>query len=251
MSLESYLLPTYEKRLERKKSLTHYLKYFYPFLRVFYGIKKVVVSDIENVGDKGPLLILPKHTYNVDFLVMYEVLQKYGNHANYVMKASLPSFIVPFGAIKIIRGREYRKIFNKVIKKCKNASEIKKGKYKIRAEIESQNKESLDYIEWLYRQKEIVLAFPEGTTVKNKVGNIRIDEVIRSTIEAQKNLEESVYIIPIGLRYDKKPRMLFPTKVYVGVGKPLIIEDFIENGKLNESNLVNKIKEEITKLSGF
>jgi len=251
MNLESHLTDKFEKRLNWKKCLSPYLNYLYPIIRVGLGIKKVnVVSGLENIPINEPALFLPKHRYYADTPVIYKVLKEKKIIANYVMKSALPKIFVPFGAIKVIRFRESIKTLKK-LKKTTGKKEFESKIEEIRSEIDSKNEESLDYIKYLYTQNEKVISSPEGTLVETDMGNIRVDDVINATIDAQKYIEEDINLIPIGTKYDRTPIIFRPATIYVEIGKPIKIRDFIEGEEVNKTDLAKKIKEEIARLSGI
>jgi len=173
---------------------------------------------IENIPEKGPALLLPKHQSYWDILLEGDLLRKRGRFANLVMKGSLPSLFKYGGGIPIIRPKDVSKQ---------------------KTHIPKNNREAKEYIEFLCERDEIIIIHPEGTRIKNGMGKIQ-GGLINHIKKIEENLGIKIPVIPIGIEY--KDIRNIRSKVNVRVGKSL---------DLNTPDLDKIIGREIRSLSGL
>lgn len=193
---------------------------------IFINLRyKIEYSGSENIPNKGPILLLPKHQSIEDILIESIFLRKYCNRkGNWIMKSSLPGILDYIGGIKIKRPKDIRKI--------KNREERRKVIIKARKD----NKKIRDYVEFLYKNGEIVVVHPEGTRKKGMMGQLKM-ELINFTKQIQEKYNMVIPAIPVGIEYVKS----FPrSKIYLRAGKALDI---------TRSDLVGVLEQEIKKLS--
>ncbi len=196
----------------------------------FYN--EIESSGIENIPKEGPALILPKHQAYRDIIIEGQILRTYCNRSgNWVMKSSLPDFFKYIGAVKIIRFKEIRKRAKKIKNEGKRREFLEESRL--------FNQRSMEYIEFLYKNNELVVAHPEGTRVRNKMGTVKTG-VIDVTREIQERLGIKIPVIPMGIEYN--PFSKFRSKVYVRVGEPLDVNTF---------DLEKIVENEIRKLSNI
>lgn len=195
---------------------------------IFMNLRyKIECSGSENIPNKGPVLLLPKHQTIEDILIESIFLRKYCKRkGNWMMKPSLPGILDYVGGIKIKRPKDIRKI--------KNSEERKRVIIKTREDYEKIK----DYIKFLYKNEEIVVVHPEGTRKKGVMGQLKT-ELINFTKQIQEKYNMTIPAIPIGIEYVKS----FPKpEIYLRVGKALDI---------TRPDLMDVLEQEIKKLSNL
>lgn len=195
---------------------------------IFMNLRyKIECSGSENIPNKGPVLLLPKHQAIEDILIESIFLRKYCKRkGNWMMKPSLPGILDYVGGIKIKRPKDIRKIKNK------------KERREVIIKAREDNKKIRDYTEFLYKNEEIVVVHPEGTRKKGIMGQLKT-ELINFTKQIQEKYNVIIPAIPIGIEYVKS----FPkSKIYLRAGKTLDI---------TMPNLVDVLEQEIKRLSNL
>ena len=195
---------------------------------IFMNLRyKIECSGSENIPNKGPVLLLPKHQTIADILIESIFLKKYCKRkGNWMMKSSLPGILDYIGGIKIKRPKDIRKI--------KNREERMEVIIKAREDY----KKIKDYTEFLYKNREIVVVHPEGTRKKGEMGQLKT-ELINFTKQIQEKYNMIIPAIPIGIEYVKS----FPkSKIYLRAGKTLDI---------TRPDLMDVLEQEIKKLSNL
>ncbi|MDP1696005.1 MAG: 1-acyl-sn-glycerol-3-phosphate acyltransferase [archaeon] len=193
-----------------------------------YSYHKIEYEGSENIPSHGPALLLPKHTSLKDIMLEGAFLKGQCNrYGNWVMKSGLPGMYSLLGGIKIKRPKDIKKI---------------KDKKKRRAILEQAkefNKQTIQYIEWIYRNGEIVIVHPEGTRTVGKVNTLK-KELVDFTLEISEKYSLNIPVIPIGIEYESlgSPR----SKVYLRAGKQLDIKT---------PNLMDIVRSEISRLSNM
>lgn len=188
---------------------------------------KIECHGRENIPKKGPALLLVKHQSNKDIPLEGYFLNKYCNrYGNWVMKASLPLIFEYIGGIRFKRLKDLKKIRNRE----KRREELENAK--------SMNQNAMNYIEWLYKNNEIVVVHPEGKKYPGEIGEIK-KSIISFTKQVQEKYGIEIPIIPIGIEYAGKG---FRSKVYLRAGNPI---------NFNSNNIEEIIYNEIKTLSNL
>ena len=186
----------------------------------------------ENLPASGPALLLPKHRAYRDILVEGVVLNRLlGRHGNFVMKVGLYGVLEWVGGVKIVRPKDIRRI---------------KSRQARRAHIEwarQRNRETLDYLSWLYERGELVVSHPEGQRYQDTMGVLQ-REVIDHLLASEQQLGIEIPVVPIGFEYASlsRPR----AELHVRVGEPLYASSFD-----GVEALMEQLDSTIRSLSGF
>ena len=197
---------------------------------LFYHRLKVEGS--QNLPTEGPALLLPKHRAYRDILaegvILYRLTRRQGN---YVMKVGLYGVLELLGGVKIVRPKDIRRI---------------KSREARRARIQwarEKNRETLNYLSWLYEQGELVVSHPEGMRYQGTMGPLQ-REIIDHLLATEERLGARIPVLPIGLQYDSfaKPG----ANLYFRIGEPLYSSSFA-----GAERLMAEIDVQIRALSGI
>ena len=190
------------------------------------------IEGAENLPASGPALLLPKHRAYRDILVegvvLYRLLGRYGN---FVMKVGLYGVLEWVGGVKIVRPKDIRRI---------------KSRQARRAHIEwarQRNRETLDYLSWIYERGELVVSHPEGQRYEDTMGALQ-REVIDHLLASEEQLGIEIPVVPIGLEYASMSRPR--AELYVRVGEPVYASSFD-----GVEALMEHVDSAIRRLSGF
>ena len=230
----------HERKLDRSDLLVNYL--VAPpawFMGVLYGLE---TDGIENVPEKGPALILSKHSHGLldAPLLGIAIHNQHGNrgrNANYIMK-SMPFFnyiLKKFGGIIIPTARDIKR--------------DSLGDRDMIGEVKTQMNSKYDDIKFAYDKGELIVLYPEGKVVRPGMGKLK-DKLIRKTLEMQDEPGE-IPLIPAGIEYDGWIGDKIPKRpARIRIGKPITAdaETARDNKKFQE--LMHEIGSEIGRLSG-
>jgi 1-acyl-sn-glycerol-3-phosphate acyltransferase len=196
-------------RLRRRGVFTDFARHVVNGLLKYH---RVVIEGAENLPLEGPALLLPKHRAYRDILIEGIVLHRVtGRYASYVMKAGLFGVLGLLGGVKIVRPKDLRRL---------------KDKQERRRRLEDarrRNLVTLDYLDWLYRQGEIVVSHPEGMRCKEELGPLQ-KEIVEAVMRTERQAGLRVPLIPVGLQYDSYRRP--GGRVYFRIGEPLFTDQF-------------------------
>ena len=193
---------------------------------------RLIVEGEEHLPCQGPALLLPKHRAYRDILVegvlLYKITRRY---ATYVMKVGLYRLLELSGGVKIVRPKDLRRLKNRQERKAK-----------IRWARE-HNQGTLDYLDWLYREGELVVSHPEGMRYRHTMGHLQ-KEIVEHMLHTEQRHGLKIPIIPIGLEYESYKRPL--SRIYFRVGEPFF-SDVI--GDVNK--IMDEVEKRIRVLSGI
>ena len=121
------------------------------------------------------------------------------------------------GGVKIVRPKDIRRI---------------KDREARRRRIEwarSRNRETLDYLAWLYGHGECVISHPEGTRCADFMGPLQ-KEVVEHMISAERERSLHIPIVLMGLEYEsfRVPR----SAVFIRFSAPMYSDQFDDVGAL-------------------
>jgi 1-acyl-sn-glycerol-3-phosphate acyltransferase len=209
----------------RRKSIANLFIRYLAYIVLFKFFYKVSVTGEDFIPEKGPALLIPKHISNLDtFLIGAMVHHVYFRPLYFLMKATIPKPIEAFGGIRIARVKDFRS--RKKYSKRKN----NKWKKSLQANLPK-------YCEWLYKQDEIIVSYPEGKRTPDRVGKIHT-----TSIEHVQQLGYDIPIIPIGIEYEDKNK--YRSKVHIRIGIPIDIPS-----NYSEEELASLIGATLKKLS--
>ena len=199
---------------------------------VAFNYHRIVVEGAENIPQEGTALLLPKHRAYRDILlegvVIYRTTRRY---ATYIMKAGLYGILELAGGVKIVRPKDIRRV---------------KDREARRARIQwarDKNRQTVNYLAWLYGQGEVVVSHPEGMRYQDIMGPMQ-REIIDHLLGVEEQFGLKIPIIPIGLEYESysRPR----SRVYFRIDEPLYATHFS-----GPNELLGAVEERILTLSGL
>ncbi|MFA7707989.1 MAG: 1-acyl-sn-glycerol-3-phosphate acyltransferase [Candidatus Pacearchaeota archaeon] len=194
---------------------------------ILLSYHNINIKGIENIPKKGPALILAKHQFNMDIPAEGYILNKYLQRpGNWIMKSTIPSFLEKVGGIGITRLKDVKIIKNKE----KRRGYLEKAKEK--------NKDTTEYMTWLYQQGELIVLHPEGTRNPYRMGVINMP-LISHTQKLQTELGIKIPLIMLGIEYENKKR--FRSNVNIN----------IKSLDWKQENLEGTIYTELAKLSNI
>jgi len=195
--------------------------FFKTVAAIIFGLcYRIRVQGVENIPGNGPAIILPKHQYWTDILIVSLAL---GPQLNCVAKTELFKF--PFV-----------KTFLSLL-----------GGVPVDREKTTKTMGSFRYILQLLREREYLVIFPEGTYYRGKVGKGKsrlIQMILRWQVHRANDDTDTVLhhipFIPVGIHYGGKG---LRKMVSVKIGKPVFAE-----GE-EASKVTDRIIERIAQLS--
>ena len=176
--------------------------FFKAIAAIIFGLcYRIRVQGVENIPGNGPAIILPKHQYWTDILIVSLAL---GPQLNCVAKTELFKF--PFV-----------KTFLSLL-----------GGVPVDREKTTKTMGSFRYILQLLRGREYLVIFPEGKYYRGKVGKGKsrlIQMILRWQDNREPNdthqLEDHIPFVPVGIHYGGKGLRKI---VNVTIGKPIFAE---------------------------
>ena len=111
------------------------------------------------------------------------------------------------------------------------------------ARARAANRDMQQYLSWLYAQGELVVSHPEGMRFQDRMGPMQ-KEIIEHLLQAQRERDISVPMLPIGIEYESYTRPL--SRVFFRVGAPVYAD-----GTARAGDLVEYIGAELRRLSGL
>ncbi|MFH1237236.1 MAG: lysophospholipid acyltransferase family protein [Candidatus Aenigmatarchaeota archaeon] len=233
----------HERKLDRSDLLVNYLLAPPAWLTgTLYGLE---TDGMENVPEKGPALILSKHSHgllDVPLLgiAIHNQPGNRGRNANYIMK-SIPFFnyiMKKFGGIIIPTASDMKRDDPGYRDMIKHAREEMDGIFD-------------DNIRFVYKHKngELIVLYPEGKVVRPGMGKLK-ERFVRRTLEAQEEIGE-IPLIPAGIEYggwisDRVPKR----PVRIRIGKPMTADAQTAQDNKKFHELMHEIGGEIGRLSG-
>lgn len=173
---------------------------------------RIVIEGAENLPREGPALILPKHRAYRDILIEGIALHRVtGRYASYVMKAGLFGILGLLGGVKIVRPKDLRRLKDR------------EERRRLLMQARERNQETLNYLDWLYRNGELVVSHPEGMRRQDEMGPLQkeiVEELART--EARSGLR--LPMVPVGFEYESYS--MPGSRVFFRVGEPLFIDEF-------------------------
>ncbi len=201
---------------------------FYFFVKVFISIglffytKRITVKGEKNIPEKGAILFMANHPNALIDPLIIATSTKRKTHflvrAAVFKKAIIAKIFGLLGMMPIYRIRDGLKAVSKndaIFEQCTN----------------------------LLKNKKAILIFPEGShNIKRTIRPLSkgFTRILFRALDKHKDLE--IHIIPIGLTYQNES--IFPTKVAVNIGKPILASTFYNPNEINNS--VNELKAQVS-----
>lgn len=154
-------------------------------------------EGLENIPERGPALLLPKHTYQRDILVEGMALLRGGRRGHWVMKGTLPAWMRRLGGIPVLRSQDGG-----------SSSERRR-----------MNMEALERVADVYRSGGIVVVHPEGGRYVGELGDLKPQFLKHAAKLGGEGI--SVPGIPVGIEYHRPPGPRSPITVRVGAQRSL------------------------------
>ncbi len=150
---------------------------------------KIEVLGYKNIPLEGPALIIPKHQTWKDILLEGYILKKYVNRpANWVMKSNLPKWFEKGGGIRITRVRDLL--------------QIPKEKRRVSLEIAKKTTgDTIEYINWLYSQNEVVVLHAEGNRNLGAMNPINMS-LINYAQKVNEVEKRNISLVLMGIDYE-------------------------------------------------
>ncbi|MBR9676361.1 1-acyl-sn-glycerol-3-phosphate acyltransferase [Candidatus Woesearchaeota archaeon] len=185
---------------------------------------RVEYEGFEKIPRKGAAIVLAKHHSNIDIVLEADSVALLNNrYCNWVMKASLPKVLEWGGGVRINRpGKEI----------SKDLSEEQKSL------LIEENEKAFKYLTDLLDNRELIVSHPEGSRYFGKMGPVKTG-VVKHLRNHSEEKGYDVPVFPLGISYSSKKPF---AKVVLRVGEPISI---------HQEGLIEVVKEEITRLSGF
>lgn len=145
----------------------------------------------DNIPEDGPVLMLPKHQAYRDIVYEGLLLRHWrGRYGYWVMKSGLPDFLGLYGAVKIGRPRDLRKIKDRDERR-KAVAEAKEMKSNLRQKLKG-----------FYEAGEVVVVHPEGTRKGAWANMLPVENLaIDFTKEIEQECGMKVPVVPVGIEY--------------------------------------------------
>jgi 1-acyl-sn-glycerol-3-phosphate acyltransferase len=200
------------------------------------GYHRLTIEGADRLPQEGAGLLLVKHRATRDSLLLSWILYHYTKRmANYLVKygaAGLPPQLLTWvGGIPVIRTKDILKLGTR----AERHTRLQQAR--------AMRQQALDYVAWLYTQKELVVVYPEGTFYPHQLGPLQIDS-IRHVYETTKETELDIPLIPIGTAYayqrGRRSQAIFR------IGDPCKPRAFSALAPL-----VDEIREQLRRLSGL
>ncbi len=183
---------------------------------VFKSLYRIEIKGRENIPSGTPYIMTPKHQYWTDIPII-------------AISVNMPMFYV--AKVELFKNPFLNFFLSHL------------GGIPINRRSPSSTKSSFRSILNLINERKIpIVIFPEGTYYPDKIGPPR-PGLIQMILKYQKEKEKFIPFIPVGIKYKKgKPR----ESIMINIGLPISIND-----KIKETSFVNKIMQEIAKLSNL
>lgn len=207
-----------------------------PVLWLAAGFHRIRIEGKEHLPTQGAGLLLVKHRATRDSLLLSWLLYRQtGRTANYLMKyraAGLPpQLLEAVGGIPVIRSKD--------ILRRQTRSQRRDHLQAAR----EMHRRAMAYVAWLYKQDELVVAYPEGRFYPNRLGPLQTG-TIRQVYDLTRQTDLHIPILPIGTAYKhqqgRRPRATFR------VSAPYEVSRFP-----SFATLVDALREQLRTLSGL
>lgn len=196
---------------------------------LYFYVKQIKVSGLENIPKKGAVLFAPNHPNG---LIDPLIITTHNTRSSYFLVRAA-AFKNPF-VKKILGTLNLMPIYR-----------IRDGKNQL-----SKNNEIFNTCFELLNKQESLMIFPEGS--HGRVRKIRpiskgFTRILFGAIDKYPDLK--ITIIPVGLTYQNAS--VFPSKVGLIYGKPILTNDFYNPDELitSTNNLKNKLKESLERIT--
>ena len=205
------------------KTIWYYFVKAYIKTGLFFYAKQIKVSGLENIPKKGAVLFTSNHPNGLIDPLIIATHNPRINH--YLVRAAV--FKKPL-IKKLLGTLNLMPIYR-----------IRDGKSQL-----SKNNQVFDKCFEILNNKQALMIFPEGS--HGRVRKIRpiskgFTRILFGAIDKFSNLQ--ITIIPVGLTYQNAS--VFPAKIALQYGKPILTNDFYNSDELIAST--NNLKEEVRK----
>ena len=193
-------------------------------LKVYF--KNIQVKGIENIPENGPVFFVANHpSAFMDPIVIASAIKR-------------PTFFLAKGVIF------QNKFESKILSKFHGIPIFRSHET---PGLTSKNKETFSTCYNHFKKGGTILAFPEGVSLtERKIKKIQ-SGVARICLgaEAENNFSLNIKIIAIGLNYSNPHQ--FNEDVFINIGKPIQVSDFIELYKKDSFKAAHALTDEIRK----
>ena len=185
----------------------------YVILPLFFG--KIKVTGQENIPEDGSVIVTPTHRSRWDAL------------------------IVPYAVGKLVSGRDLRfMVSSEEVKGLQGWFIRRMGGFPV--DTERPGMESLCHSAELLREEEMIVIFPEGGIFRDtKVQNLKRGVAVISLVVQSEHPTNKVKILPVSVKYSQS----YPswgTKVYVDIGSPLNVQEYVTESLRQGSQKLTK-----------